>query len=164
MATSIYVYQNLKQYQIFYTKPMLENNIFHDELVDLYIKEFKNDKQLWIITNGKIGEKERPNLSKSMVNFRGGTCDKFKDGTEVLVKHGNIFYNYKTNKLIIDPHWLGESLVELHVDRYVGESLHKSSKLLDYFNPNFEIDYDNRFYDLSRDRINLILKFSSPSP
>jgi len=157
MATSIYVYQNENQYRIFYPNVTLKDKIFHGKLVDLYVKSFKNSKQLWIITDSEIGRKEKPNLTKSVVHFRTGNCDKFKDGTEKLVCHGKIFYDYKRNKLIIEPRWFDAPFAEFQVDRYVGNILHKSSKIIDYLNHNYELDYDKRFYDLSRDRINLIL-------
>lgn len=143
---------------------MLKDKIYHGKLVDLYVKNFKDHKQLWIVTDSEIGKKEKPNLTKSRVIFRTGNCEKFRDGTERIVKHGSIFFDYKRRKLVIEPRWLEESLAEFNVDRYIGKSLQKINKILDYFNPNFAIDYDNRFYDLSRDRINLILKFPSTSP
>ena len=85
MASSIYVYDNMKEFERFYkgflTEPMKKINI-----VDMYI----NDKsKLWIVTNTNQ-EKERPRLQKSLVHFRNGNIYGYQNDKTVLILHDKI--------------------------------------------------------------------------
>jgi len=128
----------------------------HMPLIDMYISEDGKKKRLWVLTNS--ADKDfKPRLEKSVVHFRNGTCEKWKKGNEKLIKHDNIFYDYKNKSLLIEPSWLHEPYFIKRVDRFFGKVPKKSTKLMDYVNHIVKIDYDNRFYDFERDTINLII-------
>jgi len=136
---------------------MQENKIYKQELIDLYIKHSKDKMDsLWVITNSNVA-KERPELNHSLVHFRNGNADKYLDGTETKVEDDNIWYDYKKKHLIVAPKFLGAPAYEHHVDRYVGDKLGKSSKLFDYIDSMAKINYKERYYDRTYNRLIFIL-------
>ena len=157
MASSLYVYRSFKDYERFYPKEEMGEPLNHSPLIDMYIKEDGDVKKLWVITNTAPPD-YKPELWRSLVHFRNGNCKKWSDGTEKLVKHDNIYYDFRNNHLVIEPRFLMEPYYWRNVDRFVGKVPKSNSKILDYVNHNVKINYDKRFYDYVRDRINLIIE------
>jgi len=141
MATAIYIYESLKEYDRIYGVDR-KDGMRETKLIDLYIKNGK----LFVVTNTSM-HKEQPELHRSIVHFRNGVLGEWEDGIEKLVTHGSLYYNHKKNKLDIFPRFLRKPRLQLRVDRFYGEKPKKK-----------EIDYVYRFYDLFKDRINLILE------
>lgn len=156
MGTAVYVYRSMKDYGIFYPKEVMKEPLSHMPLIDMYISEEGEKKKLWVLTNTE-SQGWKPDLSRSVVHFRNGTCKKWLRGTEKLVKHGNIFYDFRNNKVVIEPGWLQSPLYTMRVDRFVGKKPMTNSKVVDYINHNVKIDYDKRYYDYERDRLNFII-------
>ena len=146
----------MKDYEIFYPKDIQKEVLRQMPLIDMYI----TDGKLWVIT--KSGdEKFQPQLNRSIVHFRNGSCEKYLSGKEKLVKHDNIFYDFRNNLLVIAPKWMGKPEYSHRVDRFVGKKPTTNNKIIDYVNHNTKINYDKRFYDFERDRINLIIDETS---
>ena len=144
MASSIYVYDNLKEY-INYNKDNLNELVKSSKIVDLYI----HDKtKLWVITNTN-NLKERPLLQKSLVHFRNGNVNEYKTDESKLVLHDKIKFNPKKMHIDIFPRFLRKPELRWRVDKYINNSNNIKSKM---------IDYEHRFYDLETNRINFILK------
>lgn len=157
VLTSIYVYQNLKQYNLFYPIGVRKETVNHAPLIDLFIKKRPNkDKQLIIITESTT-EKNKPQFGRTHVHLHGGYDPKWFDGTEYVVGYDNIYFNYKKNKIVIEPHLFRKPFHILNVDRYVGDILKSNIKLRNLFPINYRINYHLRYYDFARNRINLIL-------
>jgi hypothetical protein len=144
MASSIYVYDNLKEY-IKYNKDNLNELVKSSKIVDLYI----HDKtKLWVVTNTN-DLKERPLLQKSLVHFRNGNVNEYKTDQSKLILHDKIKFNPKKMQIDIFPKFLRKPELRWRVDRYINSSNNKKSKI---------IDYDHRFYDLETDRLSFMLK------
>ena len=141
MATAIYIYESLKEYTKIYGLER-KDETRESHLNDLYVR----DDKLFVVTNTSM-HKEQPELHRSIVHFRNGNLGEWEDGTEKLVTHGSLFYNHKKNKLDFFPKLLRKPTLQLRVDRFYGEKPKKK-----------EIDYAYRYYDLFKDRINLILE------
>ena len=140
MATSIYIYESLKEYNKIYGFDR-GDKMRETKLIDLYIREGK----LFVVTNTSL-HKEQPSLEKSIVHFRNKSLGEWENGEEKLVLHESLKFNQKKNKLEIFPRFLRKPLLALRVDRFYGESV-----------KNKKIDYGHRFYDLFMDRINLVM-------
>jgi len=144
MASSIYVYDNLKEY-IKYNKDNLNELVKSSKIVDLYI----HDKtKLWVVTNTN-DLKERPLTWKSLVHFRNGSVNDYKTDQSKLILHDKIKFNPKKMQIDIFPKFLRKPELRWRVDRYINSSNNKKSKI---------IDYDHRFYDLETDRLSFMLK------
>jgi hypothetical protein len=137
MATSIYIFDNMEEYKKIYGEKfdLLEYKV---DLVDLWIK---GDK-LWIVTNTN-DQKEQPQLSRTLVHFRQGSIDNWKEGDEKLVLHGKIRFNLKRDHVEFFPRFLRKPLLWLRVGRFHGKRDDKYK----------QIDYEQRFYDFHNDRI-----------
>lgn len=145
MASSIYVYDNIEQYEMFY-KGYLKELTRHLPIIDFYIKD---KTKLWVVTNTN-NLKEKPSILRSLVHFRNGNIDGYnEDGKVILVLHNKLNYNKKKNILEFFPRFLRKPLLSWHVDRYITS---------DIKNKNKKINLDQRFYDYEHDRINLVLK------
>ena len=140
MATSIYIYESLEEYDKIYGLER-EDEQRETKLRDLYVREGK----LFIVTNTSM-HKEQPQIARSFVHFRNGNLGEWENGEEKLVLHSSLKFNEKKNKLELFPKFLRKPLLALRVDRFYGDST-----------KNKKIDYGNRFYDLFRDRINLVM-------
>lgn len=144
MASSIYVYDNMKEFERFY-KGFLDEPMKKINIVDMYI----NDKsKLWIVTNTNQ-EKERPRLQKSLVHFRNGNIYGYQDDKTTLVIHNKIKFNKKKMQLEFFPKFLRKPMLSWRVDRHFESNNPNKNKI---------IDYDMKFYDYEMDRINFILK------
>jgi len=144
MASSIYVYDNLKEY-VKYNKDNLNELVKSSKIVDLYI----HDKtKLWVVTNTN-DLKERPLTWKSLVHFRNGSVNNYKTDKSKLILHDKIKFNPKKMQIDIFPRFLRKPELRWRVDRYINSSNNKKSKI---------IDYDHRFYDLETDRLSFMLK------
>lgn len=143
MGTSFYVYENEEELKKVYGQQLNEET-HCIKITDMYLKP--NDV-LWIIEQyDKI--KEKPLIGRSIVHFRNTSFDEYKNGDEKLVLHEKLKFNPKRNKLQIFPKLLRKPEYEVKVDRYYGNEI-KKPKL---------IDYNHRYYDLTLDRVNLVLK------
>lgn len=137
MATSIYIFENYAYFEKVYADKIKELE-YKVDLVDLWVKKDK----LWIVTNTN-DMKEQPRLSSTLVHFRRGTIDEWKEGDEKLVLHDKLRFSMKHNRLEFFPRFLRKPLLWLRVGRYYGDTYKKHMKL----------DYSKRYYDFSNDRI-----------
>ena len=147
MGTSIYVYETEKEYLKIYKG--LDKEVMHSApIIDIFLKE---DKKLWVVS--KITKnKERPQLGRSIVHFVNGTVFEYSEGNEIPIRQKDVKYNPKNNKIEFFPRKLRKAALEIRVDRFYGEKP-KNRK---------EINNSLRFYDISRDRLNFILKHEKP--
>ena len=141
MASSFYIYESLTEYERIYGM-FTENPLHQVELIDMFIK---GDK-LWIVTNtSRLTEK--PELRRTIVHFRNGSAKKYMEGDEICIKFDKIRYNSCKQLLELHPRLLKKPLMSIKVGRFYGEKVKGKKK----------INYEYRFYDLIRDRINLVL-------
>ena len=141
MASSFYIYESLTEYERIYGM-FTENPLHQVELIDMFIK---GDK-LWIVTNtSRLTEK--PELRRTIVHFRNGSAKNYMEGDEICVKFDKIRYNSCKQLLELHPRLLKKPLMSIKVGRFYGEKVKGKKK----------INYEYRFYDLIRDRINLVL-------
>jgi len=145
MASSLYIYTDLSQYLKLY--PVGQTILQETPIFDMYVKP---PNKVWIVTQTNVA-KEQPDLSRSQVHFRNGSANKWLEGNEILVHQDNVKYNLKTNKLEVKK-------IKIKVDRCIGGPLKHSSKLSNLINRRKKLNYQFRAYDMSRDRINLVLK------
>lgn len=145
LATDIFVYGDINHYQGHYP---LGTTIFQETPVyDMYVKP--KDK-LWIVTQTNVA-KERPDLHKTVVHFRNGSIDKWEDGNEILIHQDNVRYNYKKQQLEIGKQ-------TFHVNRYIGNKITQPNWILSKLRSRVKLYYRYRWYDMSRDRLNLVLE------
>lgn len=142
MATSSHIFESLDEFKRIYGErfDQLEYKV---PLNDLWI----NKDKLWIVTNTN-DQKQKPDLFRSMVHFRNGTIEEWRDGNEKLVLHGKMRINLKTEKLEFFPRFLRKPLLSIRYGRFYGDVKDKKRK----------INYDLRFYDLHNDRMIFILE------
>jgi|TARA_R110002012_G_scaffold322062_1_gene554394 hypothetical protein len=144
MASSIYIYDSIKEFEHFY-KGYLDEPLRKIKINDLFIH--KNSK-LWVVTNTN-DLKERPLLQKSLVHFRNGSVDKYADKDTKLVLYDKMKFNRKKMRLSFFPRFLRKAVLDWRVDRHLSENIPHKNKI---------IDYDHRYYDYELDRLNFILK------
>jgi len=143
MGTSIYVYETEQEYRRIYHR-MDKEVMFSAPILDIFLKP---DKKLWVVS--KITKnKERPQLGRSIVHFVNGTVFEYSDGNERPVLKNSVVFNPKKGKVEFFPKKLRVAELEIRVDRFYGTPPNKKVIL----------DQSKRFYDISRDRINFILK------
>jgi len=142
MASSIYIYPNISQYDRFYGRER-EDLTFEAILIDLYIDHKK--QKMFVITNTSE-EKERILNNRTITHIRNEAY-KNEHLTDdcILVTDKDIVY--KNGYLELFPRFLRKPLMKLRVDRCVGGNIEKNN-----------IDLTNMKYDFTRDRINLIVK------
>jgi len=147
MATDIFVYGSLRYYNGHYP---LGSTIFEETPVyDMYAKWSKNKPHLWIVTHTNVA-KARPELTKTVVHFRNGSCDKWLEGDEQLLHQDSLRYNYKKQQLEVGK-------FKFHVNRYIGDKITQSNKILTFLKSRVPLYYRYRWYDYTRDRLCLIL-------
>lgn len=145
VASSIYVYRDMRSFEHFY-KGFLDEPLRKINILDIYIK---NNDRLWIVTNSN-DMKEKPLLQKSLVHFRNGDISGY-DGDDVkLLLYDKLKFNEKKMKLEFFPRFLRKPLLTWRVDRYLNVTNTKTKNKL--------VDYSHKYYDYEYDRINLILK------
>lgn len=148
MASSIYVYKSLKEYQTYY-KGLDDQLIYQIPIIDMFVDPAK--EKLFVVTNQDTPDtKGVIDFFRTIVHVRHETWIP-KIGEEYNVKvaqHGMIEYNDKSGFIEFFPKFLRKPEMKQHVDRCIGGGDKK----------RYELDYDNRFYDFAYDRINLILK------
>ena len=143
MGTSIYVYETEKEYLRHYHR-LDKEVMFSAPILDIFMKE---DKKLWVVT--KITKnKERPQLGRSIVHFVNGTVFEYSEGNERPILHNSIAFNSKKGRVEIFPKKLRDPELWIKVDRFYGMPPNKKVVL----------DQSKRFYDISRDRLNFIVK------
>ena len=100
MATSIYVYETMDLYDKLYAEnrndPMREI-----DLLDLYLC----NEKLYVVTNTSE-HKEQPRLERSVVHFRNGSIDEWKNGKEKLIKYDDVRLNIKKEQIEFFPKFL----------------------------------------------------------
>jgi hypothetical protein len=144
MGTSIYVYETEEEYRKIYHR--IDKEVMHSApILDIFMKE---DKKLWVVT--KITKnKERPQLGRSIVHFVNGTILDYSDGKEKPILKNSVMFNPKgIGKVEFFPKKLRGAELEIKVDRFYGTPPRKKVVL----------DQSKRFYDISRDRLNFIVK------
>lgn len=142
MAASVYVYENLDTYMQFYKH---EEHFLTSALkiLDMYLK----NEQLFVIVDSTnlLG---RPDMTRSFVVMDKNMKEKFFNGDEILVKHGDVSFNFKNSKLFFMKKMFRKPKLSIKVDRYFGENRKKHQK----------INTVVRFYDFPRNRVVLIQK------
>tara|TARA_R100000406_G_scaffold51754_1_gene35201 strand:- start:652 stop:1098 length:447 start_codon:yes stop_codon:yes gene_type:complete len=142
MASSIYIFNNIETFQSVYGK-YFDDVLFKMPLIDIYLKKDK----LWIVTNSN-DMKEQPRLERTIVHFRSGNVEEWKDGDEKLVKYNDVRFNCKTSNVEFFPRFLRKPLLRMRIGRYFGNVDDKCH----------DIDYSQRFYDYTNDRIIFVLE------
>ena len=153
MASSIYIYTNRKDYDNLY-KGKREAWTFETPILDFFIKPTEGyevedsilTNRLWVVTN-TTKNKERPDLSRSIVHFTNGTAFDHLRGDELLVEKEKMSYNPKNNQLEFYPRKLRQPLLSLRVAKVVGGKPDKRVK----------IDIKHKYYDMAHDRLNLFV-------
>lgn len=143
MATSIYVYENIEEYKKVYGDKM-DSAYFHTKIIDMYIA---NKDKLWVVTE-LVKEVARPQLNRTIVHFIANEVEKYLTGDEKLILYEKISFNQKKDRIEIFPKMLRSPELFFRIGRYYGNEQNKSKT----------IDYSQRFYDFTTNRINLILK------
>jgi hypothetical protein len=147
LATSFYIYQTFKEYSKI-NKDYIYDPLHHTKLIDIYIVP----KLKVILVTQTNEDKERINMNKTIVHARNGTLpEELKELTK-LIQHNDTVFDVKKGKLLFRPRFLRSPLYETKVDRFYGDL--KKGK--------YKINYNHRFYDFIRDRVNLVL--SEPNP
>lgn len=141
MATSIHIFENDEIFTKIYGTYM-DDIEYKMPLIDLYVKGGK----LWVVTNSN-DMKEQPRLNRSIVHFRRGSIDEWKEGDEKLVVHDKLQFNFGKNQLEFFPRFIRKPLLSMRVGRYYGDKIKKC-----------KIDYDKRYYDFKSDRMIFILE------
>ena len=143
MGTSIYVYESEKEYLKQYHR-LDKEVMFSAPILDIFMKE---DKKLWVVT--KITKnKERPQLGRSIVHFVNGTVFDYSDGKERPILKNSVVFNSKKGRVEFFPKKLRDPELWIKVDRFYG--MPPKGKVI--------LDQSKRFYDVSRDRLNFIVK------
>jgi len=143
MGTAIYVYETEKEYLKIYHR-MDKEVMFSAPILDIFLKP---DKKLWVVS--KITKnKERPQLGRSIVNFVNGTVFEYSNGDERPILKNSVVFNPKKGRIEFFPKKLREAELWIKVDRFYG--MPPKGKVI--------LDQSKRFYDVSRDRINFIVK------
>ena len=143
MGTSIYVYETEKEYLRHYHR-LDKEVMFSAPILDIFLKP---NKKLWVVS--KISKhKERPQLGRSIVHFVNGTVFDYSEGDERPVLKNSVTYNPKKNHVEFFPKKLRNAELEIRVDRFYGIIPKRKVAL----------DQSKRFYDISRDRLNFIVK------
>ena len=143
MGTSIYVYESEKEYLRHYHR-LDKEVMFSAPILDIFLKP---NKKLWVVS--KISKhKERPQLGRSIVHFVNGTVFEYSEGDERPILHNSIAFNPKKGRIEFFPKKLRSAELEIRVDRFYG--IMPKRKVV--------LDQSKRFYDISRDRLNFIVK------
>ena len=143
MGTSIYVYETEEEYRKIYHR--IDKEVMHSApILDIFMKE---DKKLWVVT--KITKnKERPQLGRSIVHFINGTVFDYSDGKERPILKNSVIFNSNKGRVEFFPKKLRDPELWIKVDRFYG--IPPNKKVI--------LDQSKRFYDISRDRLNFIVK------
>jgi hypothetical protein len=143
MGTAIYVYETEKEYLKIYNR-MDKEVMFSAPILDIFLKP---DKKLWVVSK-VTKNKERPQLGRSIVNFINGTVFEYSNGDERPILKNSVVFNPKKGRIEFFPKKLREAELWIRVDRFYG--MPPKGKVI--------LDQSKRFYDVSRDRINFIVK------
>ncbi len=141
MATTFHVYDSFSTYRKIYDKKS-DSILFEADITDCYIK----GEHLWIVTNTNL-EKERPQLNRTIVHFRNNDISKYEEGDEKLVKYKESRYNPKNDQIEFCTRRFRKPMMVMRVGRFHGDKPKKPVKL----------DWTYRLYDITSDRVNLVL-------
>ena len=154
MASSIYIYTNIVDYENLY-KGKQEAYTYETPILDFFIRPTQgysaedsiDSNKLWVVTHtDKV--KMRPSLERTIVHFSNGSCFDFICGNELQVEKEKIFYNPKNNQLEFYPRRFRQPpLLSLKVDKVIGGKPKKRSM----------IRFKNKYYDMVHDRLNLFV-------
>ena len=142
MATTFHVYDKYSTYKQRYLDKT-DSVYFAVDITDCYIV----GEHLWVVTNTNL-EKERPELHRTIVHFRNNDISKYETGEEVLVKYEESRYNPKNNNIEFCTRRFRKPLFSIRTGRFHGDRPSKPVKL----------NWAYRFYDITNDRVNLVLK------
>lgn len=158
IGTEIVIYDDVSTFKTVYALDYskTEHNV---EIRDFYTKlDEDGTEHLWVATD-LFRETSRPELHRSIVLFHSDTKDSYFGSIGYqpqfcprLVEHNEIEFNQKTQLVTFGKKgwWIFKKpILELPVGRYYGDHT---------FNKKVKIDSDNIYFDLVRDRINLVLK------
>ncbi|MBC8429766.1 MAG: hypothetical protein H8D92_00055 [Pelagibacteraceae bacterium] len=141
MATSFHVYDTYSTYKKRYLDKV--NSIyFSTDIKDCYIV----GEHIWIVTNTNL-EKERPELNRTIVHFRNNDISNYVTGEEKLIKYEESRYNPKNDHLEFCTRKFRKPLFSTRIGRFHGDKPKKPVKL----------NWAYRFYDITSDRVNLVL-------
>ena len=141
MASTFHVYDSFETYKKIYGEKS-DSLLFETRIKDCYIK----GEHIWVVTNTNL-EKERPQLNRTIVHFRNNDISKHIEGDERLIKYNESRYNPKKDKVEFCTRSFRKPLMIMRVGRFHGNKPKKPVKL----------DWSYRFYDITSDRINLVL-------
>ena len=153
MASSIYIYTDIKDYDNLY-KGKREAWTYETPILDFFIKPTEGfdvqdsieTNRLWVVTN-TTKQKSRPDLSRTIVHITNGTAFDHLRGDELLVEKEKMTYNPKNNQLEFYPRMLRQPLLSLRVAKVIGGKPNKKRK----------VDIKYKFYDITHDRLNLFV-------
>ena len=154
MASSIYLYHSMKDYETYY-KGKTDQLLFHMPIIDMYIDP--ENKQLFVITNQDNNAKKQIDFHRSIVHVRNESWRPdilMYSGTVETVQHDKMVYNGNTGYIDFFPRFLRKPKYSQRIDRVVG-GITKYKK--------WYIDYDKKFYDFTQNRINLIMNGAKAS-
>lgn len=155
MATAIYIYDNYHSYQKFYPPNVTKEQMFHNEVLELYVKP-KPKLSLWVVTQYARNQAiPRPLLTHTIVHFMSGTIDPHDDpelhikderpipilSNDIKVDKPKSVVHFKKPLLLF---WRKPKMT-LHIDKFCGTHFTKKLRL-------FAI-----LYDKTQDRLNFIL-------
>lgn len=149
MASSIYVYKNLKEYKDYY-KGKDEQLVHQIPIIDMYIDA--EHKKLFVVTNqDSPDDKNNIDFYRTIVHVRNEEWKPIIFRTDLcpeLVQHDKLIFNGKSGWIEFFPHSLRKPRYAQHVDRFLG-GVHDRK--------TYYMKYDYKYYDFLQDRINLIL-------
>lgn len=148
MAPSIYLFEDMNEYVKYYKTTIIankENNFNSLRISDMFIKK---DKLISLVTTEKL--MGRPDMTRSVVILDDKLKEKMFDGSEILVKHGDLTYNPRNNRIEFMKKFLRKPKMWLKVDKKFGSNIKKRVK----------INTIVRFYDFETNRIILIQKYN----
>ena len=100
------------------------------EIWDEVIKEYNNE------------------INNLRLTLGNGSAEDYMEGDEICITFDKIKYNSCKKTLELHPRFLRKPLMSINIGRYYGEKVKGKKK----------INYEHRFYDLVKDRINLVIE------
>ncbi len=153
MPASIYLYEDLNQYQKLYPR----NTPPEEEIPIQGIFMYRPKNAIWIVVDalkkiGPVSKQHRLNII--LHGIRG--FEKFKDEADKFVSVENLQYYYKERQIVFR---LEDQVKKFTANRYIGERVSRG-RIKDFTSPHVPID-SYKFYDMARNRLNFILNTSS---
>jgi hypothetical protein len=147
MGISMHVYSDLNEYilrnsdRVDGKRKINESSL---KLLDMIVTP--DDKILVVLDCEKYFD--RPDVSRSIACYQKNNISKYMNGEERLVKYEDVEYNPKNDNITFFPKFIGKSGIFFKIGRFWGDRPEKKTK----------IDWEYKFYNLSMNKIDLILK------